>query len=366
MKKLLLGVASALLSVPLAAQFAPPAIVTTNIPDVDRRVAAARVAAGTEWVGLYEAACGDAVGLSQPPAARAGGAGRAGGGARAGGGRTGGDAARAGGAGQGRRGGGAGAGRGAPARETWHRDPVKVFDNAYYVGMTEFAMWAITTSDGIIILDAIYDYSIEDAIENMRTRGLDPKTIKYVIVSHGHLDHAGGAKYLQETFGARLVMSQADYDLLDQQNPSWKPKRDMVATDGMTLTLGDTTLTLYLTPGHTLGTISTLIPLKDGTRTHTAAAWGGTRFNFGRNAEQLKMYADSAARFRAIAEKAGADVVFSNHTTFDGGMTKLPLMAARKPGAPHPYVVGVDATKRYLTVAHECAEAAVAGVRASP
>ena len=72
MKKLLLGVASALLSVPLAAQFAPPAIVTTNIPDVDRRVAAARVAAGTEWVGLYEAACGDAVGLSQPPAARAG------------------------------------------------------------------------------------------------------------------------------------------------------------------------------------------------------------------------------------------------------------------------------------------------------
>jgi metallo-beta-lactamase class B len=242
---------------------------------------------------------------------------------------------------------------------------VKVFDNAYYVGMTEYAMWAITTSDGIIIVDAVWDYSIQDAVENMRKVGLDPKNIKYVIVSHGHLDHAGGAKYLQDTFGARLIMSAADYDMMDKDNPAWKPKRDMVATDGMKLTLGDTTLTLYLTPGHTLGTISTLIPLRDGKQMHTAAAWGGTRFNFGRNAEQLKMYADSAARFRGIAEKAGADVVLSNHTEFDGGRTKLPAMATRKPGQPHPYVVGVDATKRYLTVANECAQAAVAGVAAT-
>ena len=62
-----------------------------------------------------------------------------------------------------------------------------------------------------------------------------------MIVSHGHLDHAGGAKFLQDKYGARLIMSAADYDLLDQQNPAWKPKRDMVATDGMKLTLGDTT-----------------------------------------------------------------------------------------------------------------------------
>jgi metallo-beta-lactamase class B len=356
-KHLLLGTAIALiLAIPAAAQFAAPPIVTTSIPAVDRHIAAAKTAAGTEWVGLYEAACGDAVGLSQPAASRAGGAGRAGGG-RGGGGRDGGG-------GGGRRAGGGGAPAG-PARESWHQAPVKVFDTAFYVGMSEYAMWAITTSEGIIILDAVFDYAVEDGVENMRRLGLDPKTIKYVIVSHGHLDHAGGAKYLQDTFGARLIMSAADYDMMDQQNPAWKPKRDMVATDGMRLTLGDTTLTLYLTPGHTLGTISTIIPLRDGSRTHTAAAWGGTRFNFGRNAEQLQMYADSAARFRGIAEKAGADVVLSNHTEFDGGRTKLPAMAARKPGGPHPYIVGVDATKRYLTVANECAVAAVAGVRAS-
>ena len=335
------------------AQFAPPPIVTTGIADVDRHVAAAKEAAGDEWAGLYTAVCGDAVGLAQPPAPRGGGAGRAGG--RRGGGAGGGGAARRGG------------GPADPARETWYAEPVKVFDNLYYVGMTEFSAWAITTSEGIVILDAIYDYSVEDEIVGgVRKLGLNPADIKYVIVSHGHLDHAGGAKLLQERFGARLIMSEADYNLLDQQNPAWKPKRDMVATDGQRLTLGDTTLTLYLTPGHTLGTISTLIPVRDGGRQHVAAAWGGTRFNFGRNREQLQMYADSAARLRDIVEKAGADVLISNHTDFDGSKTKLPALATRKPGQPHPYVVGTDGVKRYLTVAHECAEAAVAAVSQPP
>jgi len=356
-KHLVPGTLAALtLSLALAAQAPPPAIVETGIPDVDRHIAAAKVAAGTYWEGLYTAVCGDAVGLSRPAAPRGGGAGRGGGGGGGGRGAGGGGGLRAG-------GGGAPAG---PARETWHADPVKVFDNAYYLGMTEYSVWAITTSQGIILVDAIYDYSIADEVtEGLKKVGLDPAQIKYVIVSHGHLDHAGGAKYLQDTYGAKLIMSAADYDLLDQQNPSWKPKREMVATDGMQLTLGDTTLTLYLTRGHTLGTISTIIPLRDGTQKHVAAAWGGTRFNFGRNVEQLKMYAASAERFRGIAEKAGADVVFSNHTEFDGSKQKLPAAAARKAGQPNPYVVGKDVAKRYLTVANECAQAAVAGLMAS-
>jgi metallo-beta-lactamase class B len=238
---------------------------------------------------------------------------------------------------------------------------VKVFDNMYYVGMTEYSSWAITTSQGIIILDAIYDYSIEDeVVEGLKKLGLNPADIKYVIVAHGHVDHAGGAKYLQEKYGARLIMSAADYDLLDQLNPPWKPKRDMVATDGMKVTLGDTTLTLYLTPGHTDGTISTIIPLREGKEKHVAAAWGGTLFNFGANRARLEAYTKSAERFRDIATKAGADVILSNHTAYDGSKTKLPAVAARKPGEKHPYVVGNDVVRRYLTVANECGQAALA------
>jgi len=251
--------------------------------------------------------------------------------------------------------------RGVPARDTWHAEPVKVFDNLLYLGMTEFTAWAVVTSDGLIVIDPVFDYSVEDeVVEGLRKLGYDPASIKYVLVSHGHYDHAGGAKLLQDRYGARVLMGAADWDLLEQGNPPWKPRRDVVVEDGQKLTLGDTTLTLYLTPGHTFGTISTLIPLRDGTVRHTAALWGGTLFNFGPDGERFAAYAKSAERFREIAAAAGADVLLSNHSDYDGTKEKLPALAMRKTGAPHPYVVGAESIRRYLTVANECAQAAIA------
>ena len=305
------------------------------------------MAAGAEHAGLWKAVCDTALALNNPPVPRGGGAGRAGGGAGGGGGRR------------------AGGPPTAPPRERWYAEPQKVFDNLYFVGEQEYSAWAITTSQGIILLDAIFDYSIEAEVdEGLRKLGLNPADIKYVVISHGHLDHAGGAKYLQEKYGARLLMSAADYDMLDRDNPTWKPKRDMVVTDGYTLTLGDTTVTFYLTPGHTEGTISSIIPVRDGGRQHTAAAWGGTLFNFGPILPRLEAYAQSAARFRDIAARANADVMLSNHTVYDGSKTKLPAVKARTPGQPHPYVVGNQVVQRYLTTVGECAQAAITIVNA--
>ncbi len=341
MQKVIAGTFAACLmsGLALAAQ-APAGQDAPLSPEVERHIAAAREAAGQFHPGVFEAVCNTARQVirqaSAPP--RQGGPG---------------------GAGRGR----AGGPPPPPARETWHVEPQKVFDNLYYVGEKEFSAWAITTSQGIIVLDAIFDYSVEDeVVEGLKKLGLDPAQIKYVIISHGHLDHAGGAKLLQDRFGARLIMSAADYDLLDQQNPTWKPKRDIVATDGYKLTLGDTTLTLYLTPGHTEGTISTLIPLRDGNQRHLAAAWGGTLFNFGPIKPRLVAYANSAERFKGIVAREKADVMLSNHTVYDGSKTKLPAVAARRPGQPHPYVIGNDAVQRYLGTVGECAQAAIAGL----
>jgi metallo-beta-lactamase class B len=254
--------------------------------------------------------------------------------------------------------------RGTPARQDWYAEPVKVFDNLYFVGMTEFATWAITTSDGIIVIDPVFDYSVEaEVVDGLRKLGFDPADIRYVLVSHGHGDHAGGAKFLQEEFGARVLLGAADWDLLDEQNPSWKPRRDIEVVDGQKLTLGDTTLELYLTPGHTYGTISTLLPVRDGGSRHVAALWGGTLFNFGPDPKRVEAYAESASRFGDIAARAGADVLLSNHTDYDGSKQKIPALARRRPGDPHPYVVGADSVERYLTVAHECALAALATVQ---
>jgi metallo-beta-lactamase class B len=320
----------------LMAQAAARPATQSSASAVDAHIAAAKAAAGQDHAGLFDAACAPTsirLGPGPQPVELPG---------KAPGQRSG----------------------PPPDRSRWYVEPAKVFDNLYFVGEKEFSSWAVVTSDGIIIIDAIYDYSVEEeVVGGLKKLGLDPTKIKYVIVSHAHADHYAGARFLQDRFHPRVILSAADWDLLDRTTTEpERPRHDMVATDGMKLTLGDTTLTLYLTPGHTAGTISTLIPVKDGGRPHVAALWGGTMFNFARSREAFDKYIASAERFQGIVASAGADTVISNHTPYDGTKTKIPALAARKPGDPHPYVIGNDAVKRYLTVAKECAAAALAAL----
>jgi metallo-beta-lactamase class B len=249
----------------------------------------------------------------------------------------------------------------APAPSVFHVEPVKVFDNLYFVGEKEYSAWAVTTSEGIILVDTIWDYSVEDEIVGgLKKLGFDPAQIKYAVVTHGHRDHVGGAKYLQDHFGTHIILSAADWDLVENSpRVTVKPKRDMVATDGEKLTLGDTTLTLYLTPGHTLGTVSVLLPVKDNGKPHLVAEWGGTGFNFEHSRERFQTYVASAERFGDIVAKAGADVLIANHTNLDGSKIKLPALAARKPGDENPWVIGNAAVRGYVKVAEECARASL-------
>jgi metallo-beta-lactamase class B len=230
------------------------------------------------------------------------------------------------------------------------------------------AAWAITTSDGIILIDALNN--AKDAentiVPGLKHLGLDPTQIKYVVVTHSHGDHYGGAQYLVDNFHVRVVMSDADWKGLEGplqfNNPNWSapPKRDITISDGYKLTLGDTTITLYVTPGHTPGTISPVIPVKDNGETHTAFLWGGTGFNFERTAANFKRYADSTERMHEMMGKSGIDVFLSNHPNVDSAIAKLDAVKGRRPGQPNPFVIGTGAVQRFLTVVGECAKAQLA------
>jgi metallo-beta-lactamase class B len=222
-------------------------------------------------------------------------------------------------------------------------------------------VWAVTTSQGIIVLDTIFDYSVEEEVAGgMKKLGLDPANIKYAIVSHAHPDHDGGAKFLQDHYGTRVIMSPADWDVLDKRTNGTKPKRDIEATACQKLTLGDTTLTLYITPGHTPGTISTLFPVKDNGRPHLAALWGGVGLNADR--ASVELYIQSAKRFTGIVRQAGADIILANHTDWDQSKINLPMLAKRAPGSANPYVVGNAKVLNFLKVAIECATSRVMGL----
>ena len=175
-----------------------------------------------------------------------------------------------------------GATRKIPPRSEWYTEPSKVFDNLYYVGGSRndnMNVWAVTTSAGIILIDSGWDFTVEELVANgLKKLGLDPGQIKYVILTEAKPEIYGGAKFLQDRYKARVLLSEADWDVIGRSDlpAEIKPRKDMVVTDGQKLTLGDVTVNLYVTPGHTPGTVSMLIsPLKDGNQRHVGSVFGG-------------------------------------------------------------------------------------------
>jgi metallo-beta-lactamase class B len=229
------------------------------------------------------------------------------------------------------------------------------------VGSKIHSSWALTTSDGIILIDTLFTYnSEEEIVGGLKKLGLDPAKVKYVIITHAHSDHVGGAKLMQDRFKSHIVMGGPDWDSIEKSvngYPEGKPKRDIVADDGQKLTLGDTTVTILTTPGHTPGTLSMIFPVKDRGRTLTVAYSGGTAFNFPSTVPNFDIYIQSQRKMAAAAAAANATILMSNHSEFDYATTKIKLMAARKPDEPHPYEIGKDAVARYFVVSDECAQA---------
>jgi metallo-beta-lactamase class B len=249
----------------------------------------------------------------------------------------------------------------APARDTWFIEPAKVFDNLYFVGSKIHNSWALTSSEGIILIDTLYTYnSEEEIIGGLKKLGLDPAKVKYVIISHAHSDHVGGAKLMQDRYGSRIVMGGPDWDSIEKSvngYPGGKPKRDIVADDGQKITLGDTSVTLIATPGHTPGTFSMVFTVKDHGKPLTVAYSGGTAFNFPSTAANFDTYIKSQSKMAAAAASANATILMSNHSEFDSATTKIRMLASRKPGEPHPFEIGKEAVARYFTVTGECAQA---------
>jgi metallo-beta-lactamase class B len=241
--------------------------------------------------------------------------------------------------------------------------PAKVFDNLYFLGGAWSSAWAIDTPDGVILLDALNNrFEAAALIENgMRKVGLDPARIKTIVVSHGHGDHYGGVPYLVEKYKARVIMSDLDWTMtetkLEFASPLWgaAPKRDVSAKDGEQVRLGGTTVTLYLTPGHTVGTLSSVFDVAAGGQRHRVLLWGGTAFNFGNKPERLTSYIESTERMKTIARQQGIDILISNHPGWDNAVQKMDLLSKQR--LPHPFVVGTPAVERAMTVMSECAQA---------
>ena len=240
-------------------------------------------------------------------------------------------------------------------------EPVKLFDNLYAISSEFVGVLAFTTSDGIILFDGgqseaeARDYIVPGLVK----LGLDPKTIKYVIVTHGHVDHAGGAEYFQRTYGAKVALSKQDWTIFTKPAAgSQLPKKDIEVVDGQKLTLGNDTLTLYVTPGHTLGAVSTILPARDGGKIYPISLLGmaalPSNLQPNDSASGLLAYDQAIQRYSKISTNAKAVGVYNTHVFAADVLPRIAALKTRKPGDTNPFVVGTAYVGRYYDVVHHC------------
>jgi metallo-beta-lactamase class B len=257
---------------------------------------------------------------------------------------------------------------GGPARDPDPRpmqkvEPLKVFDNLYYVGFEQVGTWTLDTGAGLILFDTLNNpkEAEEVLVPGLKQLGLDPANIKYIVLSHGHADHYGGAPYFQEHYNTPVMMTAADWDLIARPprgnaNAAAAtrvlPKRDKIINDGDTLKLGNTTIKFGIYPGHTPGTIMFSAPVLDhGVRRVWLSPAG---------ALQVPNKESWMAFKHIINDYFKADqpeMVFNSHPlTMNDGLAKMAEIR-KNPNGPNPYVLGKAKTARYLDIMLACRQA---------
>ena len=215
--------------------------------------------------------------------------------------------------------------------------PFQVFDNLYYVGTKTVSAWLLESDQGLILFDSLHGELTTLAISSIRELGFDPDDIRYLIVSHAHYDRVGGARKFQDEFGAVVMMTEADWNMvaepaIGQEYP--KPIRHLSASDGSTLNLGRTRLRFFQTPGVTPGVLSTRFTVYDNGYPHDAFLFGGADLNFS-GSGRTELYISSVER---IMQLEGIEVNIPNQPHLADVFERYEILQERQDGDPHPFV----------------------------
>ena len=162
--------------------------------------------------------------------------------------------------------------------------------NTYFVGTRYASSHIIRSREGLILLDSGYQETLYQVIHSMHRCGLDPQDIKYIIHSHGHVDHIGATRTLVEMTGAETFIGAKDAPMVLESGHdlNWKKElsvafyefqADHLLYDGDRITLGDVVIDCVETPGHTSGVISFFWDIPFEGKVLRAGTLGGAGFN---------------------------------------------------------------------------------------
>ena len=244
----------------------------------------------------------------------------------------------------------------------WELKPFKIADNLYFVGNRDVAVHLVDTGEGLLLLDTSYYQAAYMLFESIRALGFDPADIKWIIHSHGHVDHFGCTRILVERYGCKTYFPEEDLPLLDERaDLNWHEEYgqnyeapydiyfepDVLIKPGDVLTFGNTKVEVYAAGGHTLGTLCLRFLLPGGL---TAAMHGGIGFNTLSAEYSQKKGLGTTWRDRFFHDLKAlydlpVDILLANHT-FQAGM---PEKIEKLGGEENPFIAPQE-WNRFLAI----------------
>ncbi|HUD92938.1 MBL fold metallo-hydrolase [Sphingobium sp.] len=271
---------------------------------------------------------------------------------------------------------------------------VRFMDNAWYFGTDVTGMVVVRTPDGLVMFDSLTtpDDMQGQLLDQMAKAGLDPREVKYIFMGHWHPDHIGGANLIRTKFAplAKFVMGGPDADMvmkiragvkngqamrfgppIEARTPAQiearKQKWLLAIPDRIDIRIGaypgslngaqrirvgpKTEVFAMLTPGHTDGQMTMIVPVVHGGSTHKLLVWSGND-----RIERAADYAISSDFVAAMALREGADAFINTHAYQGAVFSHLRRLKA-DPQAPNPLLMGVEGVQRYAGVFAACQRA---------
>lgn len=249
-------------------------------------------------------------------------------------------------------------------QESRYVKPFQMYGNLYYVGDSWVCVHLVDTGSGLLLFDAgnCGGGATAMLIQAIWEAGFNPADVKWLVLSHGHVDHIGAVNFFRRMFGTRIYMGAPDAEMFrtrpeysaiqdstDYMDELFEP--DVEIQDGDVIRFGDTEIEFYLVPGHTEGVISCFFDVTDGKETKRVGYYGGFGFNtlqkdflieFGDT--EYKMRSAYLESIRKVREQR-VDIFMPNHTV------NVDLLNKRRYMLEHPGenpFVDDQAWKKYL------------------
>jgi metallo-beta-lactamase class B len=217
--------------------------------------------------------------------------------------------------------------------------PFKIMDNLYYVGTKELASFLFVTPQGDILMNTGYESSVPVIQASVEKLGFRFTDIKILIAGHAHPDHVGGDNMVKELTGAQVVVGRLDAEKTRTFHPPGKEHPiDRLVDEGDMVSLGATTLTAHVMPGHTRGCLAWSTTLKENGKSYYTFVECSLNGQF---LQVLDNYPGMIDDFRATFKKARTfpvEVFLSSHASFFNMAEKYEKLQKRGPGDPNPFV----------------------------